>query len=248
MEIINSSSEYTRQTVTKNHIQFSNNTFTHCASTTVSNTTSSMSSATSSSHPTSTASAAASTASSSPVKAIITGVTLGTIVFLALAVGLLVWFIRRRRRRIFKKAVDSVQPEIDRATFNIEPFVPYGGDSAPSKSLALPLVSRHNCMLIANCTQPWRNHITLEILREVQDLLLTPGRVQSGKTDRSLRNITALAQMMCQDRMDLYIRYWSAMLMVVWSRLKDRHLVGCLQRTASNCHRDFSYPNVLFIP
>jgi hypothetical protein len=133
--INDSSSEYTRQEITKQHEAFANNTFTHCASTTiqVSNSTSSNGThPTSTSGPSGTAASAGAKASSLSIGGIAAGVSIGTIVFL-LAVGFLVWFLRKRRRLTKEKEfLDLTGPNMDEII--ARPFIPPTGYSTHSKS------------------------------------------------------------------------------------------------------------------
>jgi hypothetical protein len=127
---------YTRETIQKNQRAFANNTFTHCASTTINATSStSTSSYTSSSAAMTTKSpdsAGSNRSSSSLSTGTIAGIVVGAITGLLLFVGIFLGCLRKRRSDLPSDIVTSANPYIEQSTYQIEPFLePHpGGQSS----------------------------------------------------------------------------------------------------------------------
>jgi hypothetical protein len=120
------SSIFTKETIQKNQQTFANNTFTHCASTTINNSTNSASrsnsATTSSATTTTTSSLDQSSDTSSISRGTIGGIVAGVTVAL-LVIGMFVWFLRRRRDKS-DYAYNGVYPAIDEASYNVELYSP----------------------------------------------------------------------------------------------------------------------------
>jgi len=120
---------FTRETIQKNQQTFANNTFTHCASTTINNSTATTSSGAGSSVATSTNSpnlTGSSHASSSLSKAAIAGIAVAVVIALLLLIGIR---LQKRRRPSPGKIISA--RHMEQAVYQIEPFLgpPPGGES-----------------------------------------------------------------------------------------------------------------------
>jgi len=120
---------YTRETIQKNQQTFANNTYTHCASTTINNSTTSTS-AVATFTPTSSAGLPGSTgssdhSSSSLSGGTVVGIAVGSMTALLSLIGVLIWFLRKRRRdALLPDKISSLSPpEIEQVAYQIEPFL-----------------------------------------------------------------------------------------------------------------------------
>jgi hypothetical protein len=124
---------YTRETIQKDQQTFANNTFTHCASTTINSTTTTSSGATStsSSAATPTNSTSSSHTSSSLSKASIAGIAVGSVVAFLLLIVILLRFLQKHRRLSPDKSIGAARPDMEQSAYHIEPFLgpPPGGES-----------------------------------------------------------------------------------------------------------------------
>ncbi|KIM77382.1 hypothetical protein PILCRDRAFT_618454 [Piloderma croceum F 1598] len=129
---------YTRETIQKDQQTFANNTFTHCASTTINSTATTSSGATSTSNSvaTSTKSTGSSHASSSLSMASIAGIAVGGVIALLLLIGIPLRFLQKRRRRPSPDKIISA--DMEQAAYQIEPFLgpPPGTAEAATASAA----------------------------------------------------------------------------------------------------------------